>query len=163
MRRFAPLALALSFVLAACSAPPQGGGDRRALDAIDTVVVIYAENRAFDTLFGLYPGANGIPGVNPSAVGALVPQVDRDGTPLATLPPAWGGLTARNQPVTVSEAQSAGLPNRPFQLNGANGLAGSGVVVPGYGIRERLVETMIAMKRLSEEEIEALAHYLAHL
>ena len=130
MRRFAPLALALSFLLAACSAPPQGASDRRALDAIDTVVVIYAENRAFDTLFGLYPGANGIPGVNPSAVGALVPQVDRDGTPLATLPPAWGGLTGRNQPVTVSEAQSAGLPNRPFQLNGANGLAGSGVVVP---------------------------------
>jgi len=128
MKRFAPIALALSLALAACSAPPRGG-DRRALDAIDTVVVIYAENRAFDTLFGLYPGANGIPGVNPSAVGALVPQVDRDGSPLATLPPAWGGLTARNQPLTVTEAQSAGLANRPFLLNGPNALGGSANVV----------------------------------
>jgi acid phosphatase len=120
----------LSVGLVSCSAQPRDGSDRRAIDAIDTVVVIYAENRAFDTLFGLFPGANGIPGVNPSAVGPLVPQVDRDGSPLATLPPAWGGLTARNQPLTVTEAQSAGLPNRPFLLNGPNALAGAGVVVP---------------------------------
>ena len=138
MKRFAPIALALSLALAACSAPPRGG-DRRALDAIDTVVVIYAENRAFDTLFGLYPGANGIPGVNPSAVGALVPQVDRDGSPLATLPAAWGGLTARNQPLTVTEAQSAGLANRPFLLNGPNALGGSGAVVPVNVMTRNLV------------------------
>jgi len=130
MKRLTPIALALTFALASCTAPRPGGGDRRALDAIDTVVVIYAENRAFDTLFGLYPGANGIPGVNPSAVGTLVPQVDRDGSPLATLPPAWGGLTARNQRLTVTEAQSAGLANRPFLLNGPNALGGSGMVVP---------------------------------
>ncbi len=130
MKRFAPIALVLSGALLSCSAPAPRSDDRRALDAIDTVVVIYAENRAFDTLFGLFPGANGIPGVNPSAVGALVAQVDRDGSPLATLPPAWGGLTARGQQVTVSEAQSSALPNRPFQLNGANALAGGGVVVP---------------------------------
>ena len=30
----------------------------------------------------------------------------------------------------MSEAQTAGLPNRPFQINGPNALAGSGVVVP---------------------------------
>jgi len=130
MKRLALVALAFSFALASCSAPAPGSADRRALDAIDTVVVIYAENRAFDTLFGLYPGANGIPGVNPSAAGTLSPQVDRDGSPLATLPPAWGGLTARNQLLVVSEAQSAGLANRPFLLNGANALGGSGVVVP---------------------------------
>jgi acid phosphatase len=130
MKRFAPIALTLSFLLVSCSAPAPRATDRRALDAIDTVVVIYAENRAFDTLYGLFPGANGIPGVNPSAVGNWVAQVDRDGSPLPTLPPAWGGLTARNQTVSVSEAQSAALPNRPFQLNGANALAGSGVVVP---------------------------------
>jgi len=130
MERFASIALALSISLASCSAPAPRSDDRRAVDAIDTVVVIYAENRAFDTLFGLFPGANGIPGVNPSAIGSYVAQVDRDGAPLATLPPAWGGLIARGQPLTVTEAQSAGLPNRPFRLNGANALAGSGVNVP---------------------------------
>src|SRR5436305_6446399 len=132
MKRFLSLVAALAAAaLTSCSMPPTAASvDRRALDAIDTVVVIYAENRAFDTLFGLYPGANGIPGVNPSAVGPLSPQVDRDGSALAALPPAWGGLTARNQPLVVSEAQSAGLANRPFLLNGPNALGGSGVVVP---------------------------------
>jgi len=129
MKRCAVVITLLSGSLVACGAAPQEGPDRRAIDAIDTVVVIYAENRAFDTLFGLYPGANGIPGVNPSAVGGYLAQLDRDGAPLPALPPAWGGLTARNQAVTVSEAQSAGLANRPFQLNGRNALGGSGVVV----------------------------------
>jgi len=139
MKRLVPVALAFSFAFASCSAPAPRGGDRRALDAIDTVVVIYAENRAFDTLFGLFPGANGIPGVNASAVGVYVPQVDRNGAPLATLPSTWGGLMARNQPLTVSEAQTAGLANRPFLLNGPNALGGTGVVIPVEGMTRNLV------------------------
>ena len=130
MKAISLVALSLG-ALVSCSSPsidPPAG--RSAIDAIDTVVVIYAENRAFDTLFGLFPGANGVPGANPSAIGAYVPQVDRDGSPLATLPPTWGGLVARDQPLTVSEAQTAGLANRPFLLNGRNALAGTGVVVP---------------------------------
>ncbi len=31
------------------------------LKAIDTVVVIYAENRSFDNLYGNFPGADGLP------------------------------------------------------------------------------------------------------
>ncbi|HEY2559012.1 MAG TPA: acid phosphatase [Caldimonas sp.] len=141
MKRASPLALlVVAVALASCSVSPAvPAGDRRALDAIDTVVVIYAENRAFDTLFGLFPGANGIPGVNPGAVGAYVPQVDRDGTPMATLPPTWGGLMARNQPLAVAEAETAGLANRPFLLNGPNALAGSGVVVPVEMMTRNLV------------------------
>src|SRR5436305_8487895 len=141
MKRFLSLVAALAAAaLTSCSMPPTAASvDRRALDAIDTVVVIYAENRAFDTLFGLFPGANGIPGVNPSAVGAYVPQVDRDGSPLATLPPTWGGLIARNQPLAIAEAQTAALPNRPFLLNGPNALAGSGVVVPVEVMTRNLV------------------------
>ena len=38
-------------------------------------------------------------------------------------------------------------------------LTGVALAVPGHGIRERLVETMIAMKRLSDEEIEYYAHH----
>jgi len=38
-------------------------------------------------------------------------------------------------------------------------LTGVALAVPGHGISERLVETMIAMKRLSDEEIE---YYAAH-
>jgi septum formation protein len=38
-------------------------------------------------------------------------------------------------------------------------LTGVALAVPGNGVRERLVETMIAMKRLSEEEID---YYASH-
>ena len=138
MTKTTPIALVLAALLLSCSTPSPSG-DRGALDSIDTLVVIYAENRAFDTLFGLYPGANGIPGVNPSAIGSLMPQRDRDGSTLATLPPTWGGLMARGQPLTVTEAQTANLPNRPFLLNGPNALGGSGVVVPVEAMTRNLV------------------------
>ncbi len=110
-----------------------GGADRR---AIDTLVVIYAENRAFDNLYGLFPGANGIPGRNPSALGTYQPQRDFDGTVLPVLPPAWGGLTAGGQPVVLTQAQSTGMPNAPFQIDDRNGLNGTGIVV-GQGIVTR--------------------------
>jgi len=38
-------------------------------------------------------------------------------------------------------------------------LTGVALVVPGHGIRERLVETMIAMKRLSDAEIDFYASH----
>jgi acid phosphatase len=86
---------------------------------IQTIVFIYAENQSFDKLFGRFPGANGIPGVNPSAVGSYQPQRDRDGTVLAKLPPTWGGVTAAGEVPVVTQAQSANLPNRPFAIESA--------------------------------------------
>jgi len=127
--------LVAAALLAACATPSRDASND-AVQAIDTVVVIYAENRAFDTLYGLFPGANGIPGVNPGAVGALVPQKDFDGSVLPVLPPAWGGLVAGGQPVTLTQAQSAGMPNRPFRVDDPAGLNGSGVVV-GQNITTR--------------------------
>ena len=123
------LALGAATLIAACAGMPLGDRNAAAVNAIDTVVVIYAENRGFDTLYGLFPGANGIPGVNPSATGSYVPQKDFDGAVLPTLPPAWGGLTANGQPVTLTQAQSAGMPNKPFRIDDPAGLNGSGVVV----------------------------------
>src|SRR6478609_7404611 len=58
MKRDLLPSLALAALLLSCAAPPSP--DRRAIDRVDTVVVIYAENRAFDTFYGLFPGANGI-------------------------------------------------------------------------------------------------------
>jgi len=121
---------ALAGMLVSCGAPPGPGADRRAIDAIDTVVVIYAENRAFDTFYGLFPGANGIPGLNPSAVGSLLPQRDIDGSVLPVLPPVWGGLTAPGQTLVVKEAQTRGLPNRPLRIDGPNAIDGHGIAVP---------------------------------
>src|ERR1700761_6232688 len=64
---------------------------------VDTIVVIYAENRAFDNLYGDFPGARNLSEVLDAAgrpLPAYHPQVDRDGRVLPHLPPAWGGVTA---------------------------------------------------------------------
>ena len=128
MKRTVLSLLPAAALVAACAAPSSdAAGD--AVRAIDTVVVVYAENRAFDTLYGLFPGANGIPGVNPSAVGEIVAQKDFDGSELPVLPPAWGGLVAGGQRVVLTQAQSTGMPNRPFRIDDPRGLNGSGVVV----------------------------------
>ncbi len=110
--------------LAACS-HNDCGTDCQLQNKVSTVVVIYAENRSFDNLYGLFPGANGIPGVNPAATGTIAPQVDRDaaGSALATLPQTWGGLTAAGQMPVVTQAQSAGLPNQPFRVDATFGVS----------------------------------------
>jgi len=132
--------------LAAATAAAATSGDRAAqlrsrlaLDAIETVVVIYAENRAFDTLYGLFPGANGIPGRNPTSTGTVYPQKDFDGSVLPVLPPAWGGLTAGGQPVTLTQAQSANLPNAMFQIDDPKGIGSSGIAVGPQIITRDLV------------------------
>ncbi len=118
----------ICLLLAACASSPPRGSDA-AVNRIETVVVIYAENRAFDNLYGLFPGANGVPGVNPSSTRGAAPQKDFDGSVLPVLPPAWGGLTAGGQAVTLTQAQSAGMPNAPFRIDDPKGLNGTGIVV----------------------------------
>ncbi|HZV91635.1 MAG TPA: alkaline phosphatase family protein, partial [Caldimonas sp.] len=134
MKPSTALALVAVVLLGSCaSAPtlsPAPASARRAIDAIDTVVVIYAENRSFDTFYGLFPGANGIPGLNPSAIGAIAPQRDVDGAVLPVLPPVWGGLTAAGQAQVVTQAQTVGMPNQPFQIDGPNAIDGHGIAVP---------------------------------
>jgi phospholipase C len=83
-----------------------------AIGNIETLVLIYAENRSFDNLYGRFPGANGIANVTP----ANSIQRDRDGSVLKELPPIWGGLTAQ-----VTQEQTAHLPNRPFAIDDPNG------------------------------------------
>jgi acid phosphatase len=96
------------------------------LDAIHTVVVIYAENRSFDNLFGHFPGANGLHSKSAKAI----QQVDRDGTTvLPILPPAWGGMTAKGQSPVITQAQTTNVwPNAPFEVDGAVDRFGYGAV-----------------------------------
>jgi phospholipase C len=92
----------LALLLSACASAPKQG-----LGQIDTIVVIYAENRSFDHLFGLFPGAEGIA----QATGAQKTQLDHDGRPMAHLPPTWehGKPSAR--------LATEKLPNGPFRID----------------------------------------------
>src|SRR5579862_8612025 len=98
--------------------------NRLALDDIQTIVLIYAENHSFDNVYGAFPNANGLH----SAQTQAVKQVDRDGvTILPVLPPAWGGMTAAGQTPVVSQAQTTNVwPNAPFQIDAPTSLYGYG-------------------------------------
>jgi phospholipase C len=116
---FATAAILPSAYTTAVQAAPAGYGK------IDTVVVIYAENRSFDNLYGSFPGANGLS----NATASQARQLDRNGQPLAELPPAWGGLTAKGVTPPITEAQSAHLANATFAIDDANGFAQSPSVI----------------------------------
>ncbi len=100
---------ALAVVLPlACAQTSQSG-----IQKIETIVVIFAENRSFDGLYGSFPGARGLKDASP----ASLTQGDRDGSVLKELPPIWQGLTARGVTPPITEAQTAHLPNQPFALD----------------------------------------------
>jgi len=91
--------------------------------AIENIVIIYAENRTFDNMFGKFPGAHDLSevvGADGKPTAAYVPQKDRDGTTvLPNLPKTWGGVTLAGNPTVVTEAQSDGLANGPFAIENA--------------------------------------------
>jgi acid phosphatase len=77
------------------------------LSDLEHIIVIYAENRSFDNLYGLFPGAEGINQAKPEQY----TQVDHDGTPFKELPPIWATKTGE-KPI------AAHLPNKPFRIDG---------------------------------------------
>jgi acid phosphatase len=106
-RQIAARLLGLSLTLAplAGAAPARAAGP---LDRINHLIVIYQENWSFDSLYGEFPGANGIAGAEDG-----VRQVDKAGRPYTTLP----------QPVNTSATPPgpdprfpANLPVRPFNI-----------------------------------------------
>lgn len=103
--------------------PPSAASVAALRDNVKHIVVIYAENRSFDNLYGNFPGANGTRSMVDGAgrpTSAYVPQKDRDGvTVLPTLPKTWGGVTQRGVTPVVTEIQSAGLANAPFSIQSA--------------------------------------------
>lgn len=62
--------------------PAAGQAEPAGLDRIEHIVVIYLENRSFDSLFGLFPGANGLTDAKHAP-----PQLDENGRPYKALPP----------------------------------------------------------------------------
>jgi phospholipase C len=102
MRPTRLLLLLLALAAGGCATRTDDG-----LARIEHVVVIYAENRSFDHLYGLFPGAEGIA----SATAAQKTQLDHDGKPLPHLPPTWEHGKASVRFATEK------LPNGPFRID----------------------------------------------
>jgi len=110
-------ALLLAILAATAAAGSAGEVNAAGIEDIATIVVIYAENRSFDNLYGSFPGANGLSQVTPVAY----TQLDRDGSVLKELPPVWEGLTAKGVVPAVTQAQTEHLPNAPFAIDDPKG------------------------------------------
>ena len=78
------------------------------LTKIDHILVIFEENRSFDSLFGSFPGADGIPPAD-----QLRPQVDRNGQAYVTLPQPFD---SNLKPAGPDPRFPANLPNKPFEI-----------------------------------------------
>jgi phospholipase C len=76
------------------------------LDEINHIIVIYQENWSFDSLYGLFPGANGI-----ANAGDTVRQKDKNGQPYTTLPQP---LDNTKKPTIPDPRFPADLPVGPF-------------------------------------------------
>ncbi|MEQ1602154.1 MAG: acid phosphatase [Methylophilaceae bacterium] len=112
--RLMQVSIALGCILlASCAhAPAAQKATANKLSDIQHIIVIYAENRSFDNLYGLFPGANGIRNATP----AQYTQIDHDGKPFQFLPPITGqGVAGDSQ---ASELLTR-LPNQPFRLDSA--------------------------------------------
>jgi acid phosphatase len=110
-------ALRPALLAAALIAGSARDGNSTGIEDIENIVVIYAENRSFDNLYGSFSGANGLSGLTP----ADYLQRDRDGTVFKELPPVWGGLTEKGVGPRVTEAQTEHLPNAPFAIDDPKG------------------------------------------
>jgi len=118
LARVAALLAALA-LCSSCVLPPTPAA-RSGLSRIEHIVVIYAENRSFDHLYGLFPGADGIE----NATAVQYTQLDHDGSPLPQLPPVWSpdGNPDPRFPTM--------LPNRPFRIDAPPVSKGLDQIVP---------------------------------
>jgi acid phosphatase len=117
IRRFT-IRQAAAVLASALAISPMLAGTSRGADldsSIDTVVVIYAENRSFDNLYGLFPGANGIGNALKDPASYL--QRDRNGSVLPHLPGVWTASAEQ----AAAWSFVASLPNKPFQINALPG------------------------------------------
>jgi len=98
---------------AASDAPASSNG----LDKIETIVVIYAENRSFDNLYGKFPARTAWRMQRPTWRGNWTATARLEGA-AADL----GGLTAQHFKPAVAEADTEHLPNAPFAIDDPKGL-----------------------------------------
>lgn len=118
-RPFTPFAVPLALCAALWMGAAAGADKPRTptLNHIQHIVVIYAENRSFDHLYGNFPGAEGLAQASPEQFA----QRDRNGEPLPFLPPVWQATESHHDTPTADPRFPAQLPNHPFAIDDPKG------------------------------------------
>ena len=91
---------------ALAASPPE---HRPELDRIGHIIVVFLENRSFDHLYGLFPGAEGIQNSGFASI-----QVSAEGSQFRTLPAVINNLA---QHEGINSRFAIGLPNGPFRAD----------------------------------------------
>ena len=117
---FAALSTAGIVLAAACSpatTSTTAAAPAARLNEIQHIVVVYMENWSFDSLYGNFPGADGLAGAGRTT------QVDKNGVPYAQLPQPLDSTKAAKPTAAVPKPSKpadprfpAVLPNGPFNL-----------------------------------------------
>ncbi len=105
------------------------------LNQIQHIVVIYAENRSFDNLYGNFPGAEGLAQATP----AQLEQRDRDDSVMPFLPPVWQSPASKFATPIADSRYPDKLPNGPFAIDDAHG-AHLGLDVPSRDLVHRFYQ-----------------------
>ena len=98
-----PIALA-PLILLGASGPAMTAG----IDDVKHLIVIYGENRSFDNLYGLFPGADGLANAQKTQL-----QVDKDGKVYQVLPQP---IDTTQKPPAPDKRFPADLPNQAFDI-----------------------------------------------
>ena len=102
--------LPLSLLLLTSSALAQTAVERnRNLDRIGHIIVVVLENRSFDHLYGLFPGADGI-----DQSGSAMDQVDQEGQEFVKLPAVINTNIGAQR---IDTRFAFGFPNGPFRVD----------------------------------------------
>jgi phospholipase C len=104
------LLMALSFIVLAMTAPTLAASPPErlpGLQRIGHVIVLFLENRSFDHLYGLFPGAEGIQDSGFASI-----QISAEGQQFAALPAVINNLARL---AGIDSRFAADLPNGPFR------------------------------------------------
>jgi phospholipase C len=109
MRRAILIAIAAAVLLPLAVPLPAAAAGSDVLSKVGHIVVIYQENWSFDSLYGKFPGANGL-----ANAGNTMQQVDANGNPYTTLPQP---LDTTLKPPGPDTRFPANLPMQPFDAS----------------------------------------------
>src|SRR5215813_3984097 len=102
------IALLITLMLAAYAHGSANAQSTTGKTPLKHIIVVYMENWSFDSLYGMFPGANGLA----NATGAA-PQVDKDGKVYDKLPaPLNSNKRDANGKATVDDRFPTDLPNK---------------------------------------------------
>ena len=119
---------------AATPTPTPSNGLVKGLNGVNHVVVIYLENRSYDSLFGNFPGSNGF--LNNNYTFSQY-QLDENGSQYPTLPMPYNNTatsnnTNTNQVLSSTTAWAYYMQNYPFPQGFNSGLANAPFSMDGY-------------------------------